>query len=675
MDISNIKGIGPKKKEILNKKKIYDCMDLLHHLPKKYINVGRGENPNLLKNNETGQFVCQLKAQPVAKRAKKYLITRAHVEIQGGHFFLIFFNQPYALSKYHVGDFFWIEGKIQRKGLVTEIYPRSIEPVSMDGEEKIQPIYPQIYQIKTMEIRNWIKKALSLYEEKEEMLPLEIMNKLKLMKQAEAYREIHFPSSPKEFEKAKQTLIFRELFLFQCGLLMIKHQYYEKKEGLSFDTAPSLAGQKMLPYTLTSAQQRVLSQINEDMASSHRMHRLIQGDVGSGKTILAFLSMLNVRSASCQSVLMAPTEILATQHFEGFVSLFPKYEKEAVLLTGSVNKAEKEKIKEGLQKGRYYFIFGTHALLEEDVVFSHLGLTITDEQHRFGVLQRQRLNEKDRLAHVLVMSATPIPRTLGLILYGDLDISIIDELPQGRKPVVTKIIGPKEKKNLYGWMAEFIEKKSQCYYVCPKIAEDEDETMANLERVYQRLSQAFSAKKYTIKMLHGKMKGPEKKAVMAEFSQGKIHILLSTTVIEVGVNVPNANMMVIENAERFGLAQIHQLRGRIGRGGDKAYCFLCSEKTENERMKVLEKSRDGFFIAEEDLKLRGPGYFFGVKQHGVPVFRFASLYDNGKTLEIARKVATAWIKKDPLLSGDENEQLRMALKDYFHRIEEIDFIL
>jgi len=671
INIIKIKGIGNKKKEILNKKKIYNVIDLLNNIPKKYININKHTRINELKSGDIGFFKCKVINVPISKKVKGYLITKIHVMVEDKHAYLVFFNQKYIAKKFLKDQELWVEGKIKVIGSIIEIYPRICEET--DNRNEIRPIYKKIYNINSNEYKKWIVEALDIISNSDfEILPNRIINKLNLLKQSEAYREIHFPTNRENFIRAKKTLSFTELFVFQCGIKLIKKKKYESNVGISFKTDLESETISKLPFELTDSQKEVINQIGVDMMENKRMHRLIQGDVGSGKTIVAFIAMINSFNSGYQSVMMAPTEILAIQHYTSFCELFPNLKIASVMLVGGMKNKCKIETKQKIENGEIKFIFGTHALIQNDVVFNKLGLTITDEQHRFGVLQRNSLKNKSLNNDVLVMSATPIPRTLALIIYGDLNISIINQMPVGRKKIITKIVKKKEKNKLYNFIKQQIEKGFQIYYVCPKIEDDDEESkISSVEKIKKELGNIFDDKEVAI--LHGKMKNEEKKLTMDKYINKEIKILISTTVIEVGVNVPNANVMIIDNAERFGLAQIHQLRGRVGRSSQQAYCFLISESEKNERLKVLEKSSDGFFIANEDLKLRGPGYFFGTQQHGLPVFKFSNLYENTKILEYARDVATEYLSYDEKLSKKESVGIKRALKELFNEVEEIDF--
>ena len=469
-----------------------------------------------------------------------------------------------------------------------------------------------------------------------------------------ALYSIHFPTGKEDYIKARHRLVFDELLLLELGLMQLKNSNNSSKKGIKFNICDEVTEFiDNLSFKLTNAQNRVIKDIFSDMNSDKAMNRLLQGDVGSGKTIVAAISIFNAVKNGYQAVMMAPTGILAEQHFNEFTRLFGKYDIRVELLSGSLTAKQKKTIKEKIENGEVDIVVGTHALLEDDVVFNKLGLIVTDEQHRFGVNQRSKLAQKGQNPDVLIMTATPIPRTLALILYGDLDISVIDELPPNRKVIETFLIGETLEERLNGFIKKEIDEGRQAYVVCPLIEEqeesldDEEEVkLKNVAEVYECYKKIFP--NYNIEILHGKMRPKDKDEIMLRFKNGEVDILISTTVIEVGVNVPNATLMIIENAERFGLAALHQLRGRVGRGSEKSYCILkCYKLSKNtkERMEIMTKTNDGFKIAEKDLELRGPGEFFGVRQHGIPEFKIANIFADKMILEESNRVAKEIIKE------------------------------
>ncbi|MEE1002960.1 MAG: ATP-dependent DNA helicase RecG, partial [Acutalibacteraceae bacterium] len=497
-------------------------------------------------------------------------------------------------------------------------------------------------------------------------LPEKIRSKFELCHKRFAMQNIHFPENSESLEIAKKRLVFEELLDLQLGLLMLKsHKTKEKTEPIKNDFTAEFI--KKLPFSPTGAQLRAIKTCVKDMANAKPMSRLLQGDVGSGKTAVAAALLYNAAKNGFQSSLMAPTEILAAQHYSSIAKMMNGTGVCVMLLTGSTPTAERRKILELLKCGEIDILIGTHALIQNGVDFKNLGLVITDEQHRFGVGQRSSLLEKGNNPHTLVMSATPIPRTLALVIYGDLDISVLDEMPAGRKPVETYAVSSKLRSRAYAYVKKHLDKGQQGYIVCPMVDENEDFDLASAVKFYESLQKGFF-KDYKLGLLHGKMKSAEKDAVMKGFANGEIQLLVATTVIEVGVDVPNSNIMVIENAERFGLSQLHQLRGRVGRGDSQATCILISDAENDEakcRLKVMCDTTDGFKIAAEDLKLRGPGDFFGSKQHGLPTLKIASIFDDRSVLKSTSALAREILKADPKLQSAEFALLKQSVEKLF----------
>lgn len=653
-NISSLKGVGPKATEKLNRCGIFNILDILLYFPRDYEFVdGNAEFENI--DGEEKQILrceVQLFKRDIRTRNGKILTT---IDFDyGGHKVVAkWFNQPYVKNNYTKGKAYNLMGKFKRVGNTLEV----VGPVIACDEamsNKILPKYPLKGDISNKLFEKLINQILGQMDIKENM-PQEILDKYKLISLNDAIRSIHFPENRNMLEMAKTRLKFQELFTYSLKLLLLKYQLKKKTNGISFEWADELKNFKeKLPFPLTNAQTKVVRDILRDQKSSAPMNRLVQGDVGSGKTIVALIAIFNVIQNGYQSVLMAPTEILATQHYEEAKKLFNDYDIEIELLTGGTSLKEKRRIKERIKNEDPILVIGTHALFQEDVEFGKLGLIITDEQHRFGVEQRSRLMNKGRKADCLVMTATPIPRTLALYMYSDLDVSIIDELPPGRKKIETRFYEDSKRDIGYELAYDEIKKGRQVYIVCPLIEEDEKEELNSVETVYNRVTDGVF-RNLRVEILHGKMKGSEKEEIIKRFKNHELDVIISTTVIEVGVNVPNASVMIIENAERFGLAQLHQLRGRVGRGQYASYCILIAKAKSNitkKRMSIMVESNDGFLISEEDLKLRGAGEMFGRKQSGDEGFVLANLYDDMNILRCARMEANNILHNDTELNRE-----------------------
>ena len=539
---------------------------------------------------------------------------------------------------------------------------------------KIIPLYPLTYNLSQNTIRKIIENGLNeVIGKLPETMPKYFLDKYHLCDLNTATEQIHFPDNFEKFHIARRRLVFEELLSMQLALLELKNQYNVEKEGIAFSNDAKMSDIiNQLPFSLTKAQLRVLEEIDRDMENTKPMNRLLQGDVGSGKTVVALLACYKAVKSGYQAVLMAPTAILATQHLESFTEILQNTGIRCELLISGITKKKKEDILKRLADGEIDILIGTHAVLEENVVFSNLGLVVTDEQHRFGVRQRSTIAQKGENPDVLVMTATPIPRTLALILYGDLDISIIDELPPNRKKIETYAVTKEMENRVNSFIAKNIDEGRQCYIVCPLVEENEEINAKSVMELFEHYKNHVFMQ-YNVEYLHGKMRPKEKDEIMERFKNGEIDILISTTVIEVGVNVPNSNIMVIENAERFGLAQLHQLRGRVGRGEYQSYCILKYQgksKIVQERMKVISSTNDGFVISEKDLELRGSGEFFGTKQHGLPEFKIANLFEDIELLKQIQAIALQIIGKDPLLEKPENQEFRRLVdKNFKGRIE------
>ena len=670
-DIQFVKGIGPKKAYKLNKLGIFTLKDLLYYFPRQYEDRNNLKKIVELKNEDKATIKALIVGITTSNPRKGMTLTKVDVKDETGYAKLVFFNQLYISNTFKSGDTILVFGKVKKEFKNIEFSSCEIEHLSNSPKNtcKIMPIYPLTFGVTNKEIISIIKSVLSNKELTiKEYLPKGIIDKYKLCSIDYAIRNIHSPSNKESFKIALYRIIFEEFLILQLGLFMFKNGVIEV-EGIKFEENEKLKDIiSSLPFKLTKAQSRALNEIIEDMKSPKVMNRLVQGDVGSGKTVVALLALANCVLNGYQGALMAPTEILAEQHYISLTETLKEFGMNVELLVGSLTKKQKEKVLERVKNKEIDILIGTHALIEDKVEFDRLGLVITDEQHRFGVRQRGKLSDKGNNPDVLVMTATPIPRTLALILYGDLDISIIDELPPGRQPIDTIAVSKDKRDRAYNNLVRAeVEKGRQVYIVCPLVEESEAiEAKAAVELVEELKQEYFSDLK--VGLLHGKMKASEKESIMKSFKNKELDILVSTTVIEVGVNVPNATLMIIENAERFGLAQLHQLRGRVGRGKHKSYCILIyASKSEvcRQRMSIMEETNDGFKISEKDLEIRGPGEFFGTRQHGLPELKIANIFKHMKILKIAQQEARYIIGEDLKLQKFENKLLKNEIIDKF----------
>ncbi|VYU79532.1 ATP-dependent DNA helicase RecG [Clostridium butyricum] len=652
--ISTLKGVGPKATEKLNRCGIFNILDILLYFPRDYDFIEGNVEFETIDGEEKLILLCEVKAfkRDVRTKNGKLLTT---IDFQYGEHKVTakWFNQPYVKNNFQKGSQYNLMGKFKRVGNMLEI----VGPVIACGEaisNEIVPKYPLKGDISNKLFEKLINTILAQMNIKEN-LPQDILDKYKLVSLDSAIRSIHFPENKDMLEKAKTRLKFQELFTYSLKLLLLKYQLKKNSNGIKFEWVDELkVFKESLPFPLTNAQTKVVRDILRDQKSQCPMNRLIQGDVGSGKTIVALIAIFNVIKNNYQSVLMAPTEILATQHYEEAKKVYSQFNIEIELLTGGTSIKEKKRIKERIRGNEPILVIGTHALFQEDVEFGRLGLIITDEQHRFGVEQRSRLMNKGNKADCIVMTATPIPRTLALYLYSDLDVSVIDELPPGRKKIDTRYYEDSKRDIAYELAYDEIKKGRQVYIVCPLIEEDEKEQLNSVETLYEKLTSTIF-KNLRVEILHGKMKGNEKDDIIKRFKNHESDVLISTTVIEVGVNVPNASVMIVENAERFGLAQLHQLRGRVGRGQYESYCVLIAKAKSNitqKRMMIMTESSNGFLISEQDLKLRGAGEMFGRKQSGDAGFALANLYEDINILRCAKQEAVNIIKDDSTVNRE-----------------------
>lgn len=683
-DIKFLPGVGPKKAELFNKElKIFSFEDLLYYFPYKYIDRSRtykikeidGNMPYIQLRGEILNFETQ------GEGKGRRLIAR--FSDGTGIIELVWFKGiKFIIEKYKPGIEYTLFGKPTRFGSKFNIAHPEIDPIDdiIDKAPGLQAYYSTTEKMKSHFLNSKaIQKIMynlwkSINGPLPETLPAQVIARSQVIYLTEAIQNIHFPQSPDLLRKAQFRLKFEELFYLQLNILRFTRQRQKKLGGFRFDHIGDYFNNfyhQCLPFELTNAQKRVLREIRADVGSGKQMNRLLQGDVGSGKTLVALMSMLMAVDNGFQACLMAPTEILASQHYESISELVAPIGIHVELLTGSTRKKERERIHEGLLTGDVNLIIGTHALIEDTVLFSNLGLVVIDEQHRFGVEQRARLWKKNnRPPHILVMTATPIPRTLAMTVYGDLDVSVIDELPPGRKPIQTIHQYDNKRGALYAFIRKQIEMGRQIYIVYPLIQESERSDLKNLEDGFKHIQEVFP--EFKVCMVHGKMKPAEKDAEMQKFVSGEAHIMVATTVIEVGVNVPNASVMIIENAERFGLSQLHQLRGRVGRGADQSYCILMtSHKLSQEtrkRLEIMVRTNDGFEISEADLQLRGPGDMEGTQQSGIAFdLKIANIAKDGQILQLARDIANEILDKDPELSLTENYVLNRQLQKIFKK--------
>ena len=671
--ITELKGVGEKRAKLFENHGIYTLYDLLTYFPTGY--EDRRHFASVSEVTE-GESVCVTgwikNGIRTFRKGRNFSISSGTISDETGNLSCVWYNQPYADKNYRSDTLYTFFGKIEKskRGL------QMINPVAEPAEDgklsgKIVPVYSigKGVGLKTLQkmLQTAIEEYLPLFPE---MLPKSVVEKYGLMRSSDMIRNIHFPSDYETLTKARERVVFEEFFLFQLSIAKLKHA--GKKQGVVFNKI-DCDFEKRIPFSFTNAQNKVVSDLKHDFQSGYAMNRLLQGDVGSGKTVVAAYGIAIATENGGQAAMMAPTEILALQHYKSMKRIFP--DKNVVLLTSSVPKKEKDRIKQQLKSGEADIAIGTHALIQEDVEFYNLSFVVTDEQHRFGVAQRTKLGQKGVAPHVLVMTATPIPRTLALILYGDLDVSVIDELPPGRQKIETFSVSENYRKRVYKFLEKQINDGGQAYVICPLVEVSEAVNAKDAVSFSEGLKIEFPD--INVGLLHGRMKDDEKDSIMNEFAEGKIQVLVSTTVVEVGVDVPNATLMIIENAERFGLSQLHQLRGRVGRGKKQSYCILFSN-TKNqetlERLKVIEESCDGFYISEKDLQFRGPGDFFGTRQHGIPALKTANPMEDTALLYKSKEALEDLIRGTLVAEKNEKRLMNFAIKKLFFR-EEITEIL
>ena len=663
--IINLKGIGEKSAKLFQKLDIQTVGDLISHYPRDYEVFGEPVNVGQAQAGEVCAVYAAVAGIPNQKKIRNLVILNVNIRDNTGNMQLTFFNMPFLKKVLKPGGYYLFRGLVQSRGMFKIMEQPKI--YSLDEYRKqtnqLQPKYSLTKGLTNQAIQKAMKQALTFYEFEGEYYPEEIVRKYRLISEKEALIAMHFPVNFEQLVEARKRIVFDEFFAFLLYLRKNK-DIADKLENPypMYETADTVRFLEQLPFPLTKAQKKVWQEIRDDLGSHFCMNRLIQGDVGSGKTIIAVLALLMCAANGFQGALMAPTEVLAMQHYENVVEYTEKHQLifKPVLLVGSMTAKEKREAYEKIASGEANLIIGTHAMIQDKVNYKSLALVITDEQHRFGVRQRETLAQKGLNPHVLVMSATPIPRTLAIILYGDLHISVIDELPANRLPIKNCVVNTAYRPKAY----EFIEKEIKCgrqaYVICPQVSEGEMDDLENVVEYTEKIRNAV-APDIQVAYLHGKMRPAEKNRIMEEFAAHNIDVLVSTTVIEVGINVPNATVMMVENAERFGLAQLHQLRGRVGRGEFQSYCIFVSTKENKEtmeRLQILNKSNDGFFIASEDLKLRGPGDLFGIRQSGEFAFQIGDIYTDAPVLKQASEAVEELLNHDPKLESAENRKIQ-----------------
>ena len=671
--VTRLKGVGPKKAEQLANLNIQTIEDLLFHYPRGYEDRTQMKTISQLQVDEPACFRATVCSTPRTAHIRKGLdITKVAVADHTAKLNLTFFNQKFTAERLQYGQEYYFYGAVSGDFIGYNMASPAVEDVDAPGvlTRRILPLYPLTAGLSNGVLTKTIAQALEVCGAPKEILPREVLEAYHILPAQQAYRAIHDPKTMEEAAQAKRRLVFEEFFIFSAGLALMraKRAFQRTEPYRDLNLEPFL---DVLPFSPTGAQRRTMEEVARDLSRGHAMNRLIQGDVGSGKTIIAAAAAFLAARNSRQAAFMVPTEILAEQHLVSLHKLLSPLGIRVGLLTGGQSVKIKRETRQALAEGQIDLIIGTHALLSEATEFARLGLVITDEQHRFGVQQRAKLSEKGQNPHILVMSATPIPRTLALLMYGDLDVSVIDELPPGREPIDTFLISESIRGRANGFIRKEVEAGHQCYIVCPAVEESETLSIKSAETWADTLRQTIFPD-LRVALLHGQMKSQEKEAVMDAFCQHQYDILVATTVIEVGVDVPNATLMVIEDADRFGLSQLHQLRGRVGRGKAKSYCILFSSNQNTEtrqRLKAFCKTNDGFKIAQEDLKLRGPGDFFGTRQHGLPTFRMANLAEDMTTLRQAQAAAARWIEDHGSEDGPQAQALRDRIAKLFSQSE------
>ncbi len=674
-NVQYLKGVGPAKSKALAGLGIFTLDDLLTHYPRRYEDRRKITPVAELVDGEVATVQGTVARIDESSPRRKLRILKVAIGDGTGYIQLTWFNQPYLKRKFSIGQTVIATGKADRSYHYWAMNTAEYEILddAANAVARIQPIYKVNEAVPQKFIRGLLAAMKEMMQALEENLPAQIIAAYGLCSRRDAVLQIHFPEDEEKLQRARYRLAFEELYFIQCGMALLKRRYRAEQKGVKHLLDSSLTRQVRgrIPFPLTRDQEKALREICFNMEQAVPMQRLLQGDVGSGKTVVAALALTKTVENGYQGALMAPTEILARQHFEALEKLLSPAGIKVVLLTGGLTKKKRELVLEEIENGAADIVIGTHALLQEDIQFHSLGLAVTDEQHRFGVRQRSLLRQKGACPDVLVMTATPIPRTMMLTVYGDLDVSMIKELPPGRKPVRTFVRQPDRRDKIYQFVRREIEKGRQAYVVCPLIEMSDTIETASVEELYEEISDTY-LRGVRCGLIHGRLPAEQKKEVMETFYRGELKVLVATTVIEVGVNVPNASIMVVEGAERFGLAQLHQLRGRIGRGEYQSYCILVSQGKSDvtrKRLSIMENTADGFLLAEEDLKLRGPGQFFGTRQHGMPDLKIADLVNDIDILLSARKAALETIQNADLRAKALN-YVAAKYRGYFGELDE-----
>ena len=666
--VTMLKGVGPSKSKLLVRKGIHTIEDLLHHYPYNYEDRTTVKPINLLEHDETVCICATVFSAMTERRVNNITLHTLQLADETGRINAVWFNNKYIKNVFKRGEKYIFYGKIKVRGMQRQIQTPDYYRITDETQDLslgFLPLYSLTEGLTQKQMRAMMKNALDLTDAVEEFLPQQVLESQQLCSIKFALNNIHFPKDKKHYELARKRLIFDEFFIYSLSLMLRKHTSKAQTAPAFENTGCLSEFTSGLPFSLTSAQEKVLAQIQSDIAKSSPMNRIVQGDVGSGKTVIAAGAMYIAWKNGCQSAMMAPTEVLAKQHYETLTSFFKQYGINTELLVGSLTKKQKDDATERIKQGVADIIVGTNAIIQDNVEYKNLGLVVTDEQHRFGVKQRAALTNKGISPHTLVMTATPIPRTMSLVIYGDLDVSVLDAMPPNRKKIKTYAFDSSMHERVYNFVKKSAAEGTQTYIVCPLVEESESMELKNVMDFSARLAEN-EFKNLRVGLMYGSMKTAEKDECMSAFIRGDIDVLISTTVIEVGVSVPNANIMIVENAERFGLSQLHQLRGRVGRGDKQAYCILFSDadsETGKKRMEVMCNSSDGFYISEQDFKIRGPGEVLGTRQHGLPQFKIGDIFNDRDLLITASAQAKEVITQTNGLSGTKYEYLKSKINN------------